>query len=351
MGTSPKVWTSWKASLLQRLYRGAAAALTTGDLPTTEAHLASRRRRLADEIAAEARERPELTVAASDAARFTQLAPPRYLLGFSPRRMVRHVQMWRDVSRFGGLAVHTSHLYREKVTRLTVVCPNRPGLLALLSGTLAANGLQIWSAQGFSISAAPREEARGRAEDESRSLAPDRPETHQLVGSAPHRTEERLVVDVLYVTDEQGGICEDAQRWTQARRDLEQVIFGGQDVDELFQQRRPAPSIVLPSRPDVGVEVHFSNDESPTETIIDVFGPDGLGALYRIAAALSNEGLEINLAKVSTQGDRVADGFYVVDAQSRQQIADPDRQRRVRLAIRSAFDLIGDRPRALSQIV
>lgn len=356
LGTSPKVWTSWKASLLHQLYRGGAAALAAESPPNTEDRVRLRRLRLADEIESEARQRTDLLVGRDDVELFTRLAPPRYLLGFTPRRMVRHVEMWRDVSRFGGLAIHTSHLHRERITRLTVVCPDRPGLLALLAGTLAANGLQIMSAQGFSISAAP---IGGSAGGTGRAAAASPPRlrpladtgTHDLVGSAPHRTEDRLVVDVLYVTDELGQLCEEADRWSRFRRDLEGVIFQGADPEELFERRRPAPAIAPPARPDVGVEVHFSNDDSPTETVVDVFGPDGLGALYRIADALARAGLEINLAKISTQGDRVADGFYVVDAQTKEKIVDRTRQRSIKETIREAFRSIEDRPRALSQIV
>jgi len=354
LGTSPRVWTSWKGSLLQQLYRNAAASLTSEHVPAARDRVRLRRLRLADEIEAEARERVDLLVSRRDVELFTRLASPRYLLGFTPRRMVRHVEMWRDVSRFGGLAVHTSHLHREKITRLTVVCPDRPGLLALLSGTLAANGLQIMSAQGFSVPAAPSspEQSREGPAATRRGIPPNaQTGTHDLVGSAPHRTEDRLVVDVLYVTDEQGALCEDPERWKRFRSDLESVIFGGEDVGALFEKRRPAPSIAPRFRPDVGVEVHFSNDESPSETVIDVFGPDGLGALYRIATALAESGLEINLAKISTQGDRVADGFYVVDVTTTDKITDRDRQRAIRDAIRGAFALIGDRPRAITQIV
>jgi [protein-PII] uridylyltransferase len=356
-GTSPKVWTSWKASLLQQLYRGAAQVLTSKPAPTSEDRIRVRRLRIADEIEAEAKERTDLNVERRDIEVFTRLAPPRYLLGFSVRRMVRHVEMWRDVSRFGGIAVHTSHLSREGTTRLTVVCPDRPGLLALLSGTLSANGLQILSAQGFSITAAPDprnapvDATSPSPETERVPIPASASEVHQMVGPSPARTEERLVVDVLYVTDEQGQLCEDPRRWRCFRTDLESVIFGGADVDALFERRRPAPTIAPRPRPDVGVEVRFSNDESPTETVVDVFGPDGLGALYRITAALGAANLEITLAKISTQGDRVADGFYVVDANTKAKITSPERQDEIRSAIRRAFASIGERPRALSQIV
>ncbi|NJK88360.1 MAG: ACT domain-containing protein [Myxococcales bacterium] len=158
-------------------------------------------------------------------------------------------------------------------------------------------------------------------------------------------------MDVLYVTDETGALCDDVERWQRVRRDLHEVIFGGHDVRALFDKRRPAPSLVPRTRPEVRVEINVRNDQSPSETVIDVFGPDGLGALYRIASALADAGLEIHLAKVSTQGDRVADGFYVVDAVTGQKVTEPSRTAAIRESLHAAFAEIGERPKALAQIV
>ena len=61
-------------------------------------------------------------------------------------------------------------------------------------------------------------------------------------------------------------------------------------------------------------------DITPSDAVIlepmndDVFCQDHLGALYTISKALSDQGLSISLAKISTEGNRVADGFYVTDA-------------------------------------
>ncbi len=345
LGTSPKVWTTWKGTLLGQLYRGTARLLTEQE-PAAPEDRERLRRRLTRELQVEAAARPDLAVSPDEVEEFVSLAPSRYLLGFNPRRMVRHVEMWRSVSRLGGLAVHTSHLRREGTTRLTVVGPDQPGHLALLAGTLAANGLQIASAQGFSVSRASVPQIVIPENDTGAESG-----TYELISADDEQLAGRLLVDVVYATDEQGRLCDDNRRWAQFRRDLEDVMLNGADLNELFDARRPAPTITPRARPVVDIEVRVENEETAAETVIDVFGPDGLGALYRIAQALADEGLEIQLAKISTQGDRIADAFYVVDSETQAKIEDPQRQTSIRRAINAAFAVIGDRPRSLAQIV
>ncbi len=339
-GTSPKVWTSWKGSLLAQLSANAAGLL----MSSADAHerLQRRRRRLQHELVAEASRRPELGVHPDEVQEFVGVMPPRYIFGFTPRRMVRHVEMWRDVSRLGGFSFHVSALRREKLSRVTVVCPDRPGLLALLAGALAANRLEVKTAQIFSIDAAltpPKTEGY------------DPTDTYDLVAVDPERTAERLALDVLNVTDERGELCDEATRWRQFRADLEAVLFGGQSVDELLDARRPVSSLMPRAMPEVPVEVAFSNEESDEETIIDVWGPDRHTLLYQLARALTDSGLTIGLAKISSQGSRVADGFYVRDAASGGKITDVTRMKRIKAALVEAFQRSSERPRPLSEMV
>lgn len=291
-GTSPKVWTEWKGALLRELYEQACAVVRKGS-STAAAHFAARRRQALAYLleAREERNLDEVTVRA-----FAELMPERYMLSYPARRMLRHVEMWRDVSRRGGLAVHVQHLRREGSTRMSVVCPDRPGLLALLAGVLAAHRLQVMSAQIFSIDLRNAEVGDGRA-----------------------------ALDVLFVQDERGRICDDKERWAAVRADLERALDGAIDVPAILEHHRTGSSLDPRTRPNVKTEIEVHGDESEAETVIDVFCQDHLGVLHTITKALADQGLSISLAKISTQGDRVADGFYVTDAKTGAKVTDAAR--------------------------
>ncbi|HEU4364406.1 MAG TPA: ACT domain-containing protein, partial [Candidatus Krumholzibacteria bacterium] len=58
-------------------------------------------------------------------------------------------------------------------------------------------------------------------------------------------------------------------------------------------------------------------------TIIDVFAQDRPGLLYTITRALSEEGLSIARARISTEATRAIDSFYVSDGEGRKIINAP----------------------------
>ncbi len=322
-GTSPKVWTDWKASLLRELYEHTRAVLATDDaVPSME----ERRRRAASELL-EAAASSERRIDPSVAQAFTSVMPARYLMSLSARQMVRHVQMWRDVSRSGGLALHVRQLRRENTTRLTVVCRDHPGLLGELSGVLAAHGIDILSASIYSLA---RHAAAG---DEPVEADEQRPYDH--VGDGTERP-ERIAVDVLYVKDLSGRIVNDGKKWDQIRDSLERVVLKREEFVSVLRARRQSGLSPQP-KPLVRTKVMVSNHDSRTETVIDVFGPDHVGALYTITQALAELGLTISLAKISTQGHRVADGFYVTDAKTGAKLEDGTRIREVVRAIEAAL--------------
>jgi [protein-PII] uridylyltransferase len=285
-GTSPKVWTEWKGSLLAQLHRNARAVMEA-----TADHEHQRRMRAQEELI---REEPEL---AELARAFIGLAPTRYVMSFQPKQTARHVRMWSEVSAKGGFALRVSHKKRDDVTVVTIACPDRQRLLALLAGTLAANSLQILSAQIFSLG--------------------------------------KVALDVLYVKDADGRICEDPHRWDRVREDLERVI-AAEDVETLLDTRVHGSTLAQRVRPDVETKVVIADDASERETVIDVFCQDHLGVLHAICTALADQGLSISLAKISTEGNRVADGFYVTDAETGEKITDPARLESIKQAVEQA---------------
>lgn len=316
-GTSPKVWTDWKAGLLAELCRATRGVLThqAQGQKQVDLHFEGRRQQAERTLLEEAGRRGELRLAPDEVRAFSKLVPARYMLSFTAKRMVRHVQMWRDVSQRGGLAVHVRHMRRDRTTKLTVSCPDRPGLLALLAGTLAAHRLQILSAQVFSVDALPAAEFHEEVEPAiTGDLDPDPSAYDHLEPAKEPPRAGRIALDVLFVTDEHGQLCDDPDRWAEVRADLRRVILGDQDVEGLLRRRLGGSRLAARHRPAVKTEVSVAREDSNRETVIDVFCEDRLGVLYTIAKTFMAEGLTISLAKISTQGHRVADGFYVFDA-------------------------------------
>ena len=324
-GTSPKVWTDWKGALLRELYQHTWSVLEAGT-PEHRPVMAQRRARAVNELQ-EAAKTTDRRVAPDLVHAFVDAMPARYLLGFPARQMVRHVQMWRDVSHGGGLAVHVRQLRREDTTRLTVVTRDHPGLLAEVSGVLAAHGIGILSASIFSLQ--PYVDPDG-----PKLPADDVP--YQHVGNGTERP-ERIALDVLYVKNQAGRIADDSKRWEQIRGSLHEVVLERGELVSVLRARRRS-GLVARHRPTVATKVIISNRDSRTETVVDVFGQDHLGALHTIAQALAAQGLTISLAKISTQGDRLADGFYVTDAETGNKIDDQARISAVKNALGAALE-------------
>ena len=63
----------------------------------------------------------------------------------------------------------------------------------------------------------------------------------------------------------------------------------------------------------VAPRVLIDNKASNTRTVIEVNGRDRPGLLYDVTRALSEVGLQIASAKISTFGEEVVDVFYVKD--------------------------------------
>ena len=59
--------------------------------------------------------------------------------------------------------------------------------------------------------------------------------------------------------------------------------------------------------------VVFDNHASNSHTVIEVNGRDRPGLLHDVTAAISDQGLQIASAHITTYGERAVDVFYVKD--------------------------------------
>jgi len=185
-----------------------------------------------------------------------------------------------DLSRLAALtagdgAIHFEHVEGEGVDLLRIASRDRAGLFSHIAGVLAMHGLDV-------VGASAATGADGVAIDEFR------------IARVP-------------------GIELD---WRRVEHDLDRVLSGAVDIEARLEQRlkqtRRRVTAALPAR----LEVLVSNDASDSTTVVEVRAPDAPGVLYRLAHALTLQGLDIRSAVVATLGHEVVDAFYVTSAKS-----------------------------------
>ena len=243
---NPSVMTPWRSAQLWRLYLAVYRELT---------------RELAEERIAESAARP--------GAELLEGLPVRYLRTHTDEEIAEHVAL-EVKSQARGVAVDIRSL--EAAWQLTVITGDRPGLFALMAGTLAGFGMNILRAEAFS-------NRRGQVLD-------------TFVFADPARTLELNPSEV-----------------DRLRATAERVILGKLDVRELLKNRpKPKP----PSRKvRVPAAIRFDDEASATATLVEIMAEDRPGLLYDLASAISSSGGNIEVVVIDTQAHRAIDVFYV----------------------------------------
>ena len=266
---SPRVWNGWKATLLRELYARVGDVLA-GGLSTTER----------DVRVARAKEAAAALLTgwpAADVERFLSLGYAGYWLSFDPETHVRHARMIRDAdARHAPLTVETQPLPARAVTEVTVYTADHAGLFSRIAGALAVAGASI-------------------------------------VDARIHTLTNGMALDTFWIQDAAGGAFDAPHRLARLYVLVEQALSGRirlsteiRKVSRALLGRRMR-AIHVPPR--VVIDNHASN----THTVLEVNGRDRPGLLHDITAAISEQGLQITSAHVTTYGVRAVDVFYVKD--------------------------------------
>jgi [protein-PII] uridylyltransferase len=271
--TGPKVWNNWKDMLLGEAYMRVADAFARGLEPEDRGE---RIARIKDRVLADARgARDADTIAALE--HFTTSMPDIYFLTTPEGLMADHAVLVRR-ARESGLATSVAHNEAYEYSEFTVATPDRPGLFAILTGVLAARGMNI-------------------------------------VGARIATSDDGIALDAFRISHlERRSIALDEDRWIKTRELLEDVLAGRRDLGEVMA-RAEKPGLLDKKRvPRVATEIVVTNEVSDEYTVVDVYTHDRVGLLYRIAQALYALKIDIHLAKISTNVDQVLDVFYVTEA-------------------------------------
>lgn len=263
----PDVWTAWKGSLFWELYTKAAEIFEKGIFEIEDT------RERVKQIKKDVRKLVSGEYPVKDVNAFLKSMHARYLLSNTPGIIAEHL---RVVMKFEEpLCLETKDIERRRTTRLIIITIDSPGLFSNITGILAANNLNIMSAQVFT---------RKGGE----------------------------VLDVFHVTDASGNVVKDKRKWEKVEKELREVIQDVIKVDSLMKEEGAS---ILTSKytPKVKTRVFVNNDISQSNTVIEVFAEDRIGLLYVIAKALTDLGLYIDISKISTMGEQATDVFYVKD--------------------------------------
>ncbi len=212
-------------------------------------------------------------------------APRAYLLAQDAVDVARQVAMLSPLPGRNQVRVAVEPIDAEQ-WRVEVGSRDRPGLLAMVSGVLAAHGVDVLDAivatwddgaaiEAFLVQRAP--------------LAPP-----------------QLDDDVL---DKIG---------------LTEPDLLARAIEESFDQ-----PLVSPPNPDA--DVRFDDGISPWYTICEVRSPDRRGLLHTITVGLAAAGANVHSARLVTEGGRAVDRFELTDGNEHK--LDEDRKHAIRTAI------------------
>ncbi|MBU6399652.1 MAG: [protein-PII] uridylyltransferase [Verrucomicrobia bacterium] len=305
MATSETLWNDFKESLLWTLHDRAQRLLTGA--PEQVRLEEKQREALQEEVG---RIMPRSFTDEELRAHFAHL-PSRYYQIHPPREILADLAL---VHRFmhHQLAeedralepVVTWHNEPDRGYTAVKICTwDRAGLFSKLTGSLTAAGVNILSAQIFS-------------------------------------RQDGVILDTFFVNDARTGALVSSESRDRFERLIATALTGDVNLPDLIAKQKLPPSVYQSLEGEhLPTVVQFDNNTSDTRTVIDLETEDRVGLLYAVTRALSDLGLDISLAKISTEKGAAIDSFYVNELDGAKVTA-PDRLQEIETALRAALSAL-----------
>ncbi len=289
--TGPRVWNSWRKSLLEELFIKVERFLRQGDFNGEEVSLAVERKK-----------EETIKIAGQDAGEvraWLEDLSIKYLLTHSPEELYLHFALEKRLS--SEEVVLEVRPLSSGLWEFIIVCRDHERLFDFITGVLWVNGINVLSADIYT-------RRYGVAVDIiTVENIPD-----------PFRVEE---------------FCD------RIKEQLRALISGDLSLDQLYEtisysRFNTYPVIRKKDR------VIIDEEASDFYTVIEVYTWERPGVLHAISRVLHEFGLSINMAKITTPGAQVVDVFYVTDRDGGK-IMDPELNHKIEASLLGALRKVG----------
>lgn len=256
---NPSVWTQWKSDLLYELYDNARSMILqqiSGEelINFKMNNFLNNNERNNNELLSE---------------HLDQVDDLNYLFHFSQDEIVQHINEIKN-----GTEVSVFFKNDVSFTNITVITKDKISLLSKLCGSFVINDLNIHDAKIFT-------------------------------------RRDGIIIDSFNVTDFSTHTIVDESRYEKIKGSIINLLSENLNIAKEIQGVKARWKRLTNNLLDSTIPLEVEFEEHDDFNIIDISAPDKIGLLYYITNKMSELGLTVAFAKISTKVDGVLDAFYV----------------------------------------
>ena len=264
-GTNPRLWNSWRSTLLSDLYQNTSMYLHHGlDSPVEPRELIQEVKESALQALA------KLGYRRGKCLSFWQELEEDYFLRHSDDEVVRQVNAIFNRASEEDVVVSIHQYSARGATEIFIYCNDRNYLFAHIVSTLSRLGLGVVHARVITSK-------KGHA------------------------------LDTFLVLGEDGGPISDKEQCRSVERKLAENLRDPNRISISFSKKLPRKIRELR----VPVRVHFEHDTHHAYTTMELRAPDSPGLLASLGKAFMDCGVSIHNARISTLGERAHNIFQL----------------------------------------
>jgi [protein-PII] uridylyltransferase len=262
----PGVWNDWKGQLLRELYSETETLMSGGDAMTSRSDRIQKEK---DALLARIGDLPAEVREHAVSRHYTN-----YWLAFDAEAHEFHARLMAAAdAKNEKLALGARGDALPGVTEVVIYAGDHPGLFARLAGAFTLSNASIVDAKIFT-------------------------------------TSDGYALDVFRVRDGMGGVFDDPGRFERLKQIIMKTLSGEILPRSQFAKRTRGKR---EAAFDVDLRINFDNEASAVSTVVEVESHDKIGLVYEITRTLSDMGLSISSAIITTYGELAVDVFYVRD--------------------------------------